>query len=232
MQHGAPPPRPLSDPSLPPPHTPPSPQVINVLDLCCGAGGLSFMAQQDASVRIVSRWAVDKLRSAILTIKANHGDELHAFCMGIDEFLFVCKQFEVLVARYCGKGGAAPRRDKRAKGAEQVCRRPYVRLYVTLYVMYALLRLNLCLHCGAPFPTTSIECMHYLGACRLAIPSNHRCHRGSALHSRGTRQVPHGQRMGEWLEGGKEDVQDDWPTPLSQHSTQRLLMAPRARSSR
>jgi hypothetical protein len=75
-------------PLTPPPPPPAPPQELLVLDIFCGAGGLSFLEQraakpstravlaahgEAASVGIYSRWAVDLNRSAIATYEANHG---------------------------------------------------------------------------------------------------------------------------------------------------------------
>jgi hypothetical protein len=66
-------------------------QELFVLDIFCGAGGLSFLEQRKdkpstkaflrrhgamAELGIYSRWAVDLNASAIATYEANHGDDI------------------------------------------------------------------------------------------------------------------------------------------------------------
>lgn len=101
-----------------------SPQQINVLDLCCGAGGLSFMAQASPQVAIHSRWAVDKFESAILTMRANHNN-LHAFHLGIDEFLMLCKNFNILNQRYPADWVAHKNSSNEVGGPEHLWALPY-----------------------------------------------------------------------------------------------------------
>jgi hypothetical protein len=47
-------------------------QDIDVLDIFAGAGGLSFLAQDEPGVAIRAKWAVDINASAVETYRANH----------------------------------------------------------------------------------------------------------------------------------------------------------------
>ncbi|KAI8463386.1 MAG: hypothetical protein J3K34DRAFT_495628 [Monoraphidium minutum] len=98
-----------------------------VLDIFCGAGGLSFLEHRagapsgaallerhgaGGAVGIHSRWAVDLNASAIETYRANHGAAIDAFCMGLEEFVMMLKHFKdlvdkVLPARAAGGDAAA-----------------------------------------------------------------------------------------------------------------------------
>ena len=46
-------------------------QTINVMDLYCGAGGLSYIDQEDDNVEIITKWAVDFNKSMTSTFMAN-----------------------------------------------------------------------------------------------------------------------------------------------------------------
>ena len=56
-------------------------QHINVLDIFAGAGGLSFLAQDEPGVAIRAKWAVDINASAVETYRVNH-PEAHVSTVG------------------------------------------------------------------------------------------------------------------------------------------------------
>jgi hypothetical protein len=69
---------------------------LNVLELCSGAGGLSFLAHyQELWAALVTRWAVDYDFDCCATYKLNHpGAKVH--WMGLDPFLLLCRAWLVL----------------------------------------------------------------------------------------------------------------------------------------
>ncbi|MEW5314140.1 MAG: hypothetical protein WDW38_005659 [Sanguina aurantia] len=76
--------------------------ILRILELCCGAGGLSFLAQSGVvdgvEIEIQDAWAVDFDKAAMMSYKANH-PETQTMEIGIDEYLELIRLYHKLNER-------------------------------------------------------------------------------------------------------------------------------------
>lgn len=93
----------------------PKKRTLHVLDLFCGAGGLSFICQKNDNITIESRWAVDIEASAAASYAVNH-PQARSYCMGLDEFLVLCKKWDKLSRKF-SDAYKTPKRVKAGKKA-------------------------------------------------------------------------------------------------------------------
>ncbi|BDA50272.1 probable DNA (cytosine-5)-methyltransferase 3 [Coccomyxa sp. Obi] len=72
---------------------------LNVVELYCGCGGLSFIDRKNEDVHIETKWAVDMEPSMCAAFQANY-PEAKVFEWGVDEWLALCKHFKRLSDKY------------------------------------------------------------------------------------------------------------------------------------
>ncbi len=80
---------------------------LAMLELCCGAGGLSFLAHHLTDwARVVPRWAVDYDFDCCVTYKLHHPGA-RVDWSGLEPFLLLCRAWPLL-REEVGGGGAGP----------------------------------------------------------------------------------------------------------------------------
>jgi hypothetical protein len=73
--------------------------TARMLELCCGAGGLSYLAYHSTDeLKIEPQYAVDFDSSACQSYTANH-PEAFVFCIGLVEWIFMAKQWHTLSSK-------------------------------------------------------------------------------------------------------------------------------------
>ncbi|KAL0040722.1 hypothetical protein WJX79_003028 [Trebouxia sp. C0005] len=75
------------------------PRKLQAVDLYCGCGGMSFIDQKTDKVQIKTQWAVDSVQAMCQSFQVNYPDAT-VRCMGVDEWLMLCKKFKQLSDRF------------------------------------------------------------------------------------------------------------------------------------
>ncbi|KAK9786489.1 hypothetical protein WJX73_009011 [Symbiochloris irregularis] len=97
----------------------PHKREIAALDLYAGMGGTSYIDQEDDDCKITTKWAVDINESATSTFACNF-KHAQVRCMGTDEYLVLCKEFERLCKAF--PPGCAALKDKQVLGSAAMTR--------------------------------------------------------------------------------------------------------------
>ncbi|DBA74077.1 TPA: hypothetical protein ACH3X1_010890 [Trebouxia sp. C0004] len=75
------------------------PRKLQAVDLYCGCGGMSFIDQKTEKVQIKTQWAVDSVQAMCHSFQVNYPDAT-VRCMGVDEWLMLCKKCKQLSDRF------------------------------------------------------------------------------------------------------------------------------------